>query len=174
MNDGRNRHVDFSSCLFFFTSNIGSKESLRATVSSGFIPQIAEEDAKARHFRGVSLRALKRHFPPEFLRRIEETIVYQPLRPVDLKRILDLELNRATQIFLQHSTTPFQVEFTSAAKSLLLHHGCDTEYGAAHLKHTLACEFQDPLYRLMATGQARAGDKIGVFAKGPELVFRRC
>lgn len=63
MNDGRNRHVDFSSCLFFFTSNIGSKESLRATTASGFIPQIAEEDAKERHFKNVSLRALKRHFP---------------------------------------------------------------------------------------------------------------
>jgi len=174
LNDGRNRHVDFSSCLFFFTSNIGSKESLRATAPSGFIPQLKEEDAKARHFRSVSLRALKRHFPPEFLRRIEETIVYQPLRPADLKRILDLELAKASRVFLQHPTTPFQVEFTSGAKSLLLPHGCDTECGAAHLQHTLACKFQDPLYRLMATGQVRACDKIGVFAKGSELIFRKC
>ena len=173
MNDGRNRHVDFSSCLFFFTSNIGSKESLRATTASGFIPQLEEEEAKTKHYRSVSLRALKRHFPPEFLRRIQETIVYHPLRPVDLKKILDLELAKATQIFLQHPTTPFQVEFTSGAKSLVLHHGSDTEYGAAHLQHTLACEFQDPLYRLMVTGQVSAGDKIGVFAKGSELVFRK-
>ncbi len=173
LNDGRNRHVDFSSCLFFFTSNIGSKESLRATAPSGFIPPLAEEEAKARHFRSVSLRALKRHFPPEFLRRIEETIVYHPLRPADLKRILELELAKASQGFLQHPTTPFRVEFTSGAKSLLLQHGCDTEYGAAHLQHALACEFQDPLYRLMATGQVHAGDKIGVFAKGSDLIFRR-
>src|SRR5579872_3424610 len=48
LNDGRNRHVDFSFCLFFFTSNIGSKESMHATASSGFIPQLAEEDTKAR------------------------------------------------------------------------------------------------------------------------------
>jgi ATP-dependent Clp protease ATP-binding subunit ClpA len=174
LNDGRNRHVDFSSCLFFFTSNIGSKESLRATAPSGFIPQLEEEEAKARHFRNVSMRALKHHFPPEFLRRIEETIVFQPLRPNDLKNILDLELTKASRIFLQHPTTPFRVEFTTAAKSLLLQHGCDTEYGAAHLQHTLACEFQDPLYRLMATGQVGPGDKIGVSAKGPELVFRKC
>jgi ATP-dependent Clp protease ATP-binding subunit ClpA len=173
MNDGRNRHVDFSSCLFFFTSNIGSKESLRATAPSGFIPQLDEEEAKARHFRSVSLRALKRHFPPEFLRRVEETIVYRPLCPADLKKILDLELAKASRVFRQHPTTPFQVDFTPGAKSLLLHHGCDTEYGAAHLQHTLACEFQDPLYRLMATRQVRAGDKIGVFAKGSELIFRR-
>lgn len=173
MNDGRNRHVDFSSCLFFFTSNIGSKESLRATTPSGFIPQLEEDDAKARHFSSVSLRALKRHFPPEFLRRVEETIVYHPLRPDDLKRILDLEIAKSSQVFLEHPTTPFHVEFTSGAKSLLLHDGCDTEYGAAHLQHTLACKFQDPLYRLMATSQVHAGDKIGVFAKGLELVFRR-
>ena len=173
MNDGRNRHVDFSSCLFFFTSNIGSKESLHAIEASGFIPQIEEEDAKARHFRTVSLRALKRHFPPEFLRRIEETIVYHPLRPADLKKILDLEIAKASRVFLQHPTTPFQVELTPAAKSLVLHHGCDTEYGASHLQHTLACELQDPLYRLIVTGQVRAGDKIGVFAKGAELVFRK-
>ncbi len=73
-----------------------------------------------------------------------------------------------------HATTPFNVEFSTGAKSLLLNHGCDTEYGAAHLQHTLACEFQDPLYRLMATGQVNAGDKIGVFAKSSELVFRKC
>jgi ATP-dependent Clp protease ATP-binding subunit ClpA len=166
--------VDFSACLFFFTSNIGSKESLRATVPSGFIPQLAEEDAKARHFRSVSLRALKRHFPPEFLRRIEDTIVYQPLRLADLKKILDLEIAKASRVFLQHPTTPFQIEFSSSAKSVILHHGCDTEYGAAHLQHTLACDFQDPLYRLMATGQVCAGDKIGVFARGEDLVFRKC
>lgn len=174
LNDGRNRHVDFSACLFFFTSNIGSRESLRATTPSGFIPQLDEEDAKARHFESVSMRALKRHFPPEFLRRIEETIVYHPLRPADLKEILNLELEKASRVFHNHPTTPFQVEFTAGAKSLLLHHGCDTEYGASHLKHILACEFQDPLYRLMATDQVQSGDKIGVFAKGSEAVFRKC
>jgi ATP-dependent Clp protease ATP-binding subunit ClpA len=173
MNDGRNRHVDFSSCLFFFTSNIGSKESLRATSGSGFIPRLEEEESKARHFRNVSLRALKKHFPPEFLRRIGETIVYNPLRPLDLKRILDLELERASRQFLLHSTTPFQIEFSPGAKSLLLNHGCDTEYGATHLQHVLACKFQDPLYRLMTSGQVRAGDTVGIFAKGSELVFRR-
>jgi ATP-dependent Clp protease ATP-binding subunit ClpA len=173
LNDGRNRHVDFSSCLFFFTSNIGSKESLRATETSGFVPQLAEDDSKARHFKNVSVRALKRHFPPEFLRRIEETIVYQPLRACDLKKILDLELAKVSRAFQQHATTPFQVEFTSGAKSLLLHHGCDTEYGAAHLQHTLAREVQDPLYRVLATGQVHTGDRVGVFAKGSELVFRK-
>jgi ATP-dependent Clp protease ATP-binding subunit ClpA len=165
--------VDFSACLFFFTSNIGSKESLRATAPSGFIPQLAEEDTKARHFHNVSLRALKRHFPPEFLRRIEETIVFHPLRPADLKKILDLELAKVSRIFHQHATTPFRIEFTASAKSLLLSHGCDTEYGAAHLQHTLACELQDPLYRLMATGQVHAGDRVGISAKGQELVFRK-
>ena len=173
LNDGRNRHVDFSSCLFFFTSNIGSKESLRATEASGFVPQLAEEETKARHFRSVSLRALKRHFPPEFLRRIEETIVFQPLRPGDMKKILELELAKVSRGFERHPTTPFQVEFTSGAKSLLLSHGCDTEYGAAHLQHTLARELQDPLYRVLATGQVHSGDRVGVFAKGSELVFRR-
>src|SRR5579862_2155361 len=103
MNDGRNRHVDFSSCLFFFTSNIGSKESLRAVSASGFIPALEEEESKSKHFRSVSLRALKRHFPPEFLRRIGETIVYQPLRASDLRKILDLELERSTRSFRLHA-----------------------------------------------------------------------
>ncbi len=173
LNDGRNRHVDFSSCLFFFTSNIGSKDSLHAIGSSGFVPQLEQEESKARHFRAASLRALKRHFPPEFLRRIEDTIVYQPLRPAHLRSILELELARIGRIFARHPATPFHVEFSNGAKSLLLQHGCDTEYGAANLQHTLACELQDPLYRLMATGQVSDGDTVGVFAKGSELVFRR-
>lgn len=173
LNDGRNRSVDFSSCLFFFTSNIGSRESLRATTSSGFIPQIEREETKAQHIRSVSLRALKRHFPPEFLRRIDDVIVYQPLRPTDLKKILDLELKKAAQVFLQHPTTPFQVELSPGAKSLLLRRGCDTEYGSAHLQRVLSCEIQDRLFRLMATSQVRSGDKIGVFVRGSELVFRK-
>ncbi len=173
LNDGRNRHVDFSSCLFFFTSNIGSRESLRATAPSGFVPSLEEEDAKARHFSNVSIRALKRHFPPEFLRRIEETVVYHPLRPADLKKILDLEISKVGKTFSHHPSTPFQIELTTGAKSLLLNHGCDTEYGAAHLQRTLACELQDPLFRLMATGQVHAGEHVGVFAKGSELVFRK-
>lgn len=173
MNDGRNRHVDFSFCLFFFTSNIGSKESLSAVSASGFIPQMEEDDAKSKHFHNVSMRALKRHFPPEFLRRIGEIIVYNQLRASDLRKILDLELERASRMFQAHATTPFTLEFSAGAKSLLLNRGCDTEYGAAHLQHTLACKFQDPLYRLMTTGQVRAGDTIGVFAKGSELVFRK-
>lgn len=173
MNDGRNRRVDFSSCLFFFTSNIGSKESLSATAASGFIPPVEEDEAKSRHFRMVSLRALKRHFPPEFLRRIEETIVYNPLRPADLRRILDLELEKTSRIFGQHRSAPFHLEFTTGAKSLILHRGCDTEYGAAHLQHTLACDVHDPLYRLISTGQVHAGDKVAVFSKGSELVFRK-
>jgi len=173
LNDGRNRHVDFSACLFFFTSNIGSKESLRATTASGFVPQMEDEDVKTRHFRNVSTRALKKHFPPEFLRRIEETIVYNPLRPADLKKILDLELAKINHTFSQHPSTPFHVEFTSGAKAVLLHQGCDTEYGAAHLNRTLACDVQDPLYRLMATHQIHPGDHVGVFAKGADLVFRK-
>jgi len=173
MNDGRNRRVDFSSCLFFFTSNIGSKESLRATLASGFIPQPEEEESKTRHCRNVSLRALKRHFPPEFLRRIEETIVFNPLRPADLKKILDLELAKLNQAFAQHDSLPFAIEFSSGAKALLLDEGCDTEYGASHLKRTLACKVQDPLYRLMATRQVQPGDRVGVFAKGADLVFRK-
>ncbi len=173
LNDGRNRHVDFSACLFFFTSNIGSKDTLRATAASGFVPQVEGEDSKARHFRTVSLRAMRRHFPPEFLRRIENTIIYQPLRPAHLRSILDLELDKVMQGFFHHPSIPLELEFTSGAKSLLLQHGCDLEYGAANLQQTLACEVQDPLYRLMATGQVRAGDTIGVFAKASELVFRK-
>ena len=92
-------------------------------------------------------------------RRIEETIVFNPLRPPDLKKILELEIARASRTFLLHATTPFKVELSTGVKSVLLNHGCDTEYGAADLQHTLACEFQDPLYRLMATGQVNAAIK---------------
>ena len=125
MNDGRNRHVDFSSCLFFFTSNIGSKESLRAVSSSGFIPQLEEEEAKSKHFRNVSTRALKRHFPPEFLRRIGETIVYNPLRPADLKKILTSNLTAPAAPFsctprlLSRSSSPPLQNYCSSIRDVI-------------------------------------------------------
>jgi ATP-dependent Clp protease ATP-binding subunit ClpA len=171
--DGRNCRVDFRACLFFFTSNLGSRESLRSNDSSGFVPALQGEEARARYFQNNSLRALKRHFPPEFLRRIEETVVFEPLCPADLEKILELELAKVAKIFRHHPTQPFEVHFSSAAKSLLLAHGCDTEYGAAHLQRTLAREVQDPLYRLMATEQVSAGDHVWVFADGDVLLFRK-
>ena len=64
MNDGRNRHVDFSSCLFFFTSNIGSKESLRATTASGFIPQIGGGGCQGAAFQQRFLARAQAPFPP--------------------------------------------------------------------------------------------------------------
>jgi len=173
LNDGRNRHVDFRACLFFFTSNVGSRETLCTRDTSGFVAPLDREEAKARHFQNASLRALKRHFPPEFLRRIGETVVFRPLRPVDLQKILELELAKLSKTFRNHPTQFFELDLAPAAKSLLLDRGCDTEYGAAHLQRTLARELQDPLYRLMATGQVNAGDRVCVFSEGSELLFRK-
>ena len=145
MNDGRNRHVDFSSCLFFFTSNIGSKESLRATSRLGIHPAVGGGGSQSPPLpQRVSARPQEATSPRSFCAASRKRLSTIPLRPADLKKILELELAKASRVFLQHPTTPFQVEFTSGAKSLVLHHGCDTEYGAAHLQHTLACEFQDP------------------------------
>src|SRR5574337_177706 len=121
-NDGRNRHVDFRACLFFFTSNLGSRESLHGHDRYGFAPSVLGEQARARHYEGAALRALKRHFPPEFLRRIEETVVFHPLRPADLEQILDLELSKMARAFRDHATQSVELNFCSSAKSLLLQH----------------------------------------------------
>jgi len=171
--DGRNRRVDFRACLFFFTSNLGSREGLSGADHSGFVPAVAGSDARASHFQSTALRALKRYFPPEFLRRLEETIVFQPLRPADLAGILNLELGKLARMFRHHATHPFDVRFSPSAKSMLLKQGRPIEYGASHLHQTLSREVLDPLYRLMATGQVRPREAVWVSAEAGALRFQK-
>jgi ATP-dependent Clp protease ATP-binding subunit ClpB len=180
---GDNRRVDFSRALIFMTSNLGASEMgsmLRPNV--GF----AASDIERRNASGIvdeklndkvaraGLEAARRKFTPEFMNRIDKTVVFRPLGEAELRRILTLELNMVQQrVFSSATGAPFVFSLTDGAKEFLLREGTDMKYGARHLKRAIERNLVHPLSNLIATQQVRGGDLIRVDfdASGSRLTF---
>ena len=111
----------------------------------------------------AGLEAARRKFSPEFMNRIDKTVVFHPLGADELRKILTLELNVVQQrIFNAANAAPFVFSLTEEAKDFLLLEGTDMKYGARHLKRAVDRHLVHPLSNLIATGQVRGGDLLRV------------
>src|SRR5215831_16481342 len=169
---GDNRRVDFSRAMIFMTSNLGAAEMgsiLRPNL--GF----AACEAERQHAAGIvddkltdkigraGVEAARRKFTPEFMNRIDKTVVFRPLGEPELRKILALELNIVQQrVFSSANGAPFVFSLTDNAKDYLLREGTDMKYGARHLKRAIDRNLVHPLSNLIATEQVRGGDLIRV------------
>jgi len=134
-----------------------------------------EEAEWNERLRRTAIEAARRTFSPEFMNRIDKTVVFQPLGEPDLRRILDVELKAVQDRILCSGETRFRFVCNDAAKELLLSEGTDRRYGARHLKRAIERLLVSPLARLVATGQVQSGDLVEV-ERGPaddELDFRK-
>ena len=169
---GDNRTVDFSRALIFLTSNLGASE-----MSSILHPRLgfASSEVTRRHTAGwtdeqlrdklrrAGLEAARRKFTPEFMNRIDRTVVFSPLGELELRKILILELNIVQRrIFNSLGSGAFVFSLTEAAKDYLLTEGTDLKYGARHLKRCIDRHLLQPLSNLIGSGQVFGGDLIEV------------
>src|SRR5689334_16005402 len=169
---GDNRRVDFSRAMIFMTSNLGASE-----MSSIMRPNLgfAAGDIERQTAAGVTdeklnekisragVEAARRKFTPEFMNRIDKTVVFKPLGEPELRKILSLELNIVQQrVFSSANGAPFVFSLTDGAKEYLLREGTDMKYGARHLKRAIDRNLVHPLSNLIATEQVRGGDLIRV------------
>jgi ATP-dependent Clp protease ATP-binding subunit ClpB len=169
---GDNRRVDFSRSLIFMTSNLGASEMnsiLRPSV--GFTAGEAErrsaagevDEQMAGKVQRAGIEAARRKFSPEFMNRIDKTVVFRPLGEPELRKILSLELNMVQQrVFNVSTSAPFVFSLTDPAREFLLREGTDMKYGARHLKRAIDRNLVHPLSNLIATGQVRGGDLVRV------------
>ncbi len=158
LTDAQGRTVDFKNTVIIMTSNIGSH----------YVQQYAgtdEERAKA-----LVLDALRQHFPPEFLNRVDEIIVFHQLTREQLRQIVDIQLRGLARRLAERKMT---VEFTEAAKDLLIEEGYDPVYGARPLKRTIQRRVLDPLALKVLEGEFKEGDHILVDARDGQIVFQR-
>lgn len=166
---GDNRRVDFSQTIIFMTSNLGAGEmQTLAQGGPGFAPpeQRVDEQFDAKIDR-VAIDAARRKFSPEFMNRIDKSVVFRTLREDDLNGILDIELGMVQQRILSSSGAhPFLFNCTRDAKDWLLREGYDPRYGARHLKRAIERNVVSPLAKLIATGQVRLGDLIRIDCDG--------
>ena len=169
---GDNRRVDFSRALIFMTSNLGAAEmSSILRPNLGFAASEAErqnatgtlDDKLGDKIKRAGVEAARRKFTPEFMNRIDKTVVFKPLGETELRKILTLELNMVQQrIFSSPSGAPFVFSVTEAARDHLLDEGTDLKYGARHLKRAIDRALVHPLSNLIATEQVRGGDLIRI------------
>jgi ATP-dependent Clp protease ATP-binding subunit ClpA len=165
---GDNRRVDFSRTLIFMTSNLGAAEMgaiLRPGL--GFTSHAAEQepvdDKMAGRVSRAGVEAARRKFTPEFLNRIDRTVVFNSLGAAELRQIVDLELKAVQErIFKATGTNTIQFTVDDRAKDFLLTEGTDVRYGARHLKRAVERSLVQPMSNLIATGQVQSGDQLTV------------
>jgi ATP-dependent Clp protease ATP-binding subunit ClpB len=153
--DGQGRTVDFKNTVIIMTSNIGSQ-------------YITEEESKEARRRLVT-DALRAHFRPEFLNRVDEIIIFDRLSEDDLKKIVEIQLGRLSKRLEQQKIT---LKLSDSAKELLAREGYDPVYGARPLRRTIQKEILDPLSIDILEGKVREGQTVHVNAKDGALEFR--
>jgi ATP-dependent Clp protease ATP-binding subunit ClpB len=147
LTDGQGRTVDFKNAIVIMTSNLGSEMILDAKDMAELRSQLTE--------------MLKTAFKPEFLNRIDETVIFERLKPEDMGGIVDIQLAALAKRLADRS---IQVQMTDAAKRLVATEGYDPRYGARPLKRVMQNDVQNPLARLVLKGDILGGDTVVVDA----------
>jgi ATP-dependent Clp protease ATP-binding subunit ClpA len=151
---GDNRIVNFSQVIIVMTSNLGASEMSK--VSIGYRP--ATEFIPDSKIRDIALAAAKRKFSPEFMNRIDETVVFNTLTPENIRTILAMELGKVQQSIFTASHTFYYI--TPEAREVILTEGYSREYGVRNLKRTIERRVRIPLSRLLASGQVMEGETV--------------
>ena len=160
---GDNRRVDLSQCVIFMTSNLGGVEiSELMTGKMGFVQPTEKEDRMDQKINRTATQSAKKKFSPEFMNRIDKTVVFHPLRRDQLEQVLDIELDMVQQRVLETARSQFVFHIETDAREFLLGEGTDIKYGARHLKRAIEKFLVYPLANLLATGQIQFGDVLTV------------
>jgi ATP-dependent Clp protease ATP-binding subunit ClpB len=154
LTDGQGRIVDFTNTVVIMTSNIGSQ-----FLADGIDEEIADERV---------LGALRDHFRPEFLNRVDEIVVFSRLDREQLAEIVELQVARLRRRLDERGV---ELELTDAAAELLAREGYDPAYGARPLKRLVQRRIENPLAQRILAGDVRDGDRVVVDADGDELTF---
>lgn len=157
LTDGQGRTVDFTNTIVVMTSNIGSQSILELT-----------EQGDEERIRDTCLEALRHHFRPEFLNRVDEVIVFHPLARTEIRQIVELQLKRLVRQMREHG---FELTVSDEAKQLLANEGYDPVYGARPLKRVIQNRLQNSLANAILSGEFEEGATIQVDAQNGELTF---
>lgn len=174
LTDSQGRTVDFRNTVIIMTSNLGAKALHKNSTELGFLaPKKAEShtnDSKTKDFKEAKksvLDAVKRHFRPEFLNRIDEMIVFHPLTEEDLTKIVTILMSDVTK---RLEECDLHLEITPEAMKLLVRAGSDFTMGARPLKRAIQRLIEDPVSDLILKGEAIAGKTIKADAKDNDIV----
>jgi ATP-dependent Clp protease ATP-binding subunit ClpB len=155
--DAQGHTVDFKNTVIIMTSNIGSPILLESMTATGRITESAREQVMAQ---------LRTHFRPEFLNRIDDVVLFSPLRFDEIKRIIDLLTQDLVERLKDHKIT---IELTEAAKELIAREGFDPVYGARPLKRFLQRQLETRIGRAIIAGEVLPGSTVAVDVEAGQL-----
>lgn len=157
LTDGHGRTVDFKNTVIIMTSNIGSQ----------WIFELWDKEDKMRE---KVMDAVRSHFKPEFLNRLDDIIIFHSLRLPEIMKIVDIQFNILKKRLTERK---IEINLTESARDLIARIGYDPSYGARPLKRTIQHKILDPLAMKILDKEFGEGDSIEVDTKGDELVFRK-
>jgi ATP-dependent Clp protease ATP-binding subunit ClpB len=160
LTDGQGRTVDFKNTVVIMTSNVGS-HYIAEQVAAG----TTTVDGNVK--RQV-MDALREHFRPEFINRLDEIIIFHALSRTEMRTIIDIQLRGLAR---RLEDRKIRIELTERAKDLIIAEGYDPTYGARPLKRTIQRSVLDPLAMRVLNGDFREGDTVRIDAPGGELQF---
>ncbi len=166
LTDGQGRTVDFSNTVIIMTSNLGTEFAKRGG-ALGFV-QATDEQAIADHQKIE--KAMRDTFRPEFLNRIDEVIIFEPLSLEQVEHIVDLQMREIAE---RLSERGLAVHLTEPARMWLAKKGYDPQFGARPLRRALQRYLENELSAQLLRGEARSGDLIVIDEVGGQLVFER-
>jgi ATP-dependent Clp protease ATP-binding subunit ClpB len=160
LSDNQGHTVDFTNTIVVMTSNIGSQ----------MIQQISQEGGDEDEMREAVMEAVRSQFLPEFLNRIDETIIFHPLNRNEIRRIVDLQLDLLRQKLERQGIA---LSVTETARNLIAALGFDPTYGARPLRRVIQQRIQNPLASELLQGEITEGGGVKVDCQGTEFVLER-
>ncbi|MDR3266004.1 MAG: ATP-dependent Clp protease ATP-binding subunit [Tannerella sp.] len=159
LTDSLGRKIDFKNTIVIMTSNIGSREVKEFCHGIGFSTSVNPDEAYRKNMKGIIDKALKRSFAPEFLNRIDDLIIFNPLRQEDIFKIIDIEL---AALLKRLSDVGYRVDISEEAKLFVAEQGFDLQYGARPLKRSIQKHIEDNLAEAIIRDSAGVGDLFEV------------
>lgn len=173
LTDAQGRTVDFKNTVIIMTSNVGTREVLEETETIGFRTRSEErhrdEKAEYESIKRRVMEEIKRVFPPEFRNRLDEIIVFHPLKWHHIRKIVDLMIERVRE---EVKAKGMDLEVSEEVRDKIAREGFDPKFGARPLRRTIQRLLEDPLAEEILSGKFLPGDTIVAELEGGEIVFR--
>lgn len=159
LTDGRGRKIDFRNTIIIMTSNIGASKLTKEAARIGFenLENSSEEERNYDKIKETVLSELKDHFSPEFLNRVDQTVVFRPLTKEHLVHIVDLELSKLQKRLQDHHLT---LAFSTTAKGFLIEKGYSKEFGARPMRRAIQEYVEDMLSDGLLSGAIQSHDHV--------------
>ena len=167
LTDAKGRTASFKNAILIMTSNVGS-DIIAREASLGFVGG-DEEKSQKESLREKVMAALKENFRPEFLNRIDEIIIFNYLGKPEIKKIVDLELEKVAE---RLKNKKIEIKVSEGAKEFLAERGFDPNLGARPLKRVIQKQVLDPLSLKIVSGEVKEEERIIVDLEADKIIFR--